>query len=131
MKRCDDVRSIVTLERKLPDQYIANRYKNENFFNPIISLYNGFHRTSNANARGFRGQSQSNVHSVVPRDDDHNYDDDWNSPAEYEFCRPGTDPNFNTYESLMSLAFGDCDVNSLAYGKKICQNDLQTSCHGD
>ena len=60
-------------------------------------------------------QSQSNVHSVIHHDDDNNYDD-WNGPAEYEFCHPGTDPNFNTYKSLMSLAFGDCDVNSLAYG---------------
>ena len=118
MKRCDDVRSIVTLERKSPDQYIADRYKNENFFNSIILLYNGLHHTSNANARGFRGRSQSNVHSVVPHDDDNNYDDDWNGPAEYECCRPGTDPDFSTYKSLMSLAFDDSDVNSLAYGDK-------------
>ena len=55
---------------------------------------------------------------MVPHDDDHNYDDDWNGPTKYEFCRPGTDPNFNTYKSLMSLAFGGCYVNSLAYGDK-------------
>ena len=54
---------------------------------------------------------------MIPHDDDNNYDD-WNDPAKYEFCRPGTDLNFNTYESLMSLAFGDYDVNSLAYGDK-------------
>ena len=55
MKRCDDVRSIVTLERESPNQYIANQYKKENFFNSIILLYNGLQRTSNAHARGFRG----------------------------------------------------------------------------
>ena len=54
---------------------------------------------------------------MIHHDDDNNYDD-WNGPAEYEFCYPGTDPDFNTYKSLMSLAFGDCDVNSLAYGNK-------------
>ena len=27
MKRCDDVRSIVMLEKKSPDHYIANQYK--------------------------------------------------------------------------------------------------------
>ena len=54
---------------------------------------------------------------MVPHDDDHNYDD-WNGPTKYEFCRPGTDSNLNTYESLMSLTFGNCDVNNLAYGDK-------------
>ena len=56
MKRCDDVCSIVTLERKSPDQYIADQYKKENLFNSIISLYNGLHRTSNANAQSFRSK---------------------------------------------------------------------------
>ena len=56
MKRCDDVCSIVTLERKSPDQYIVDRYKNANFFNSIISLYNGLHRISNANVRSFRSK---------------------------------------------------------------------------
>ena len=55
INRCDDVRSIVTLERKSPDQSFADQYKNKNFFNSIISLYNGLHCTSNANYRGFRG----------------------------------------------------------------------------
>ena len=112
MKRCDDVRSIVTLERRSPDQYIADRYTKANFFNSIISLYNGLHRTSNANARAsFRGRSQSNVNSVVPHNDDHHYDDNWNGPAEYECCRPGTDPDFSTYESHMSLAFSDSNYH--------------------
>ena len=61
MKRYDEVRSIVTLERKSLDQYIANQYKKENFFNSIILLYNGLQRTSNAHARDFRGQSLKTV----------------------------------------------------------------------
>ena len=44
--------------------------------------------------------------------------DDWNGPEEYEFCRPGVNPDFSSYESLMRLACVDCDVNSLAYGDK-------------
>ena len=43
-------------------------------------------------------------------------EDDWNGPAEFDYCRPGADPDFSTYHSLMSLAFGDSDVNSIAYG---------------
>ena len=121
MKRFDEVRSIVLTERKSPDQFIADRYKKEHFFNSIISLHNGLHQSSNVNARSsFRGRSQSRVNSVVPYDDDHHHDD-WNGPAEYDYCRPGTDPDFSTYQSLMSLAFGDSDVNSLAYGDKHAQ----------
>ena len=115
MKRYNEVRSIVSLEWKSPDQYIADQYKKDNFFNSIIALYNGLERTSPGHARSFRGQSQSNAHSVTQ---DNNKYDDWSSPEEYEFCRPGADPDFNSYESLMSLAYGDCGVNSLAYGDK-------------
>ena len=57
MKRCDDVRSIVTLERTSPDQYIADRYKKANFMNSIALLYNNLPRTTNTNARAFCGQS--------------------------------------------------------------------------
>ena len=64
--------------------------------NSIASLYNSLPRTANTNARAFRGRSQSNVHSVVPHDVDNNHDD-WNGPLEYEYCRPGADPNFSTY----------------------------------
>ena len=45
-------------------------------------------------------------------------ENDWNGPAEYDYCRPGTDPDYSTYKSLMSLAFGDSDVNSIAYRDK-------------
>ena len=54
----------------------------------------------------------------MTRHEDNNEYDDWNGPEEYEFCRPGVDPDFNSYESLMRLACGDCDVKSLAYGDK-------------
>ena len=50
MKRYNEVRSIITLERKSPDQYIADRYQKEPFFNSIISLYNGLERTSSGQA---------------------------------------------------------------------------------
>ena len=50
--------------------------------------------------------------------DDHHESDNWNGPDEYEFCRPGMDPDFSSYESLMRLACGDVDVNSLVYGDK-------------
>ena len=127
MKRCDDVRSIVTLERTSPDQYIADQYKKANFMNPISALYNNLPGTTNTNRQSFRGQSQSNVHSVVPYDVENN--DDWNGPSKYEYCRPGTDPNFGSYESLMCIAYSDCDVNSLAYhtdkhAEKIFNQDI-------
>ena len=114
MKLYDEVRSIVTLKRKLPDQYIINRYKKDNFFNSIISLYNGLQYTSTAHARGLCGRSQSNVLSMVHHENNNKYDD-WSNPEEeYGFCCLGADPDFNSYESLTSLAFGGYDVNNLA-----------------
>ena len=121
MRRSNKVRSIVLVERKSTYQYIANRYKKELFFNSIIALYNALEPISGGQARSFRGCSQTNVHSVTPyNNNNNNYDDydDWNAPEEYEYCRPGVDPDFNFYESLMRLAFSDADVNSLAYGDK-------------
>ena len=120
MKRSNEVRSIVSVKRKSTDQYIANRYHKESFFNSIIALYNGLEPTSGGQARSFRGRSQTNVHSVTHYNNNNNYDDydDWNGPEEYEYCRPGVDPDFASYESLMRLAYSDCDVNSLAYGDK-------------
>ena len=41
--------------------------------------------------------------------------DDWNGPPNYDYCRPGTDPDFGFYQSLMSMACSDGDVNYLAY----------------
>ena len=120
MKRYNEVRSLVSLEQKSLDQYIADRYKKEPFFNFIIALYNGLECTSSGQARSFRCHSQTNVHSLTRYDNNNNYDDydDWNGPEEYEYCRPGVDPNFTSNESLMRLAFSDCDVNSLVYSDK-------------
>ena len=122
MRRANEVRSIVSVERKSTDQYIADRYKKEPFFNSIIALYNGLEPTSGGQARSFRGRSQTNVHSVTSHNNDDNNYDDWTAPDEYEFCRPGVDPDFNSYDSLMRLAFTDVDVNSLAYGDKHGEN---------
>ena len=82
MKRYNEVRSIVSLERKSLDQYIADQYKKEPFFNSIIALYNGLERTPASQVRSFRGRSQTNVHSLTHYDNNNNYDDydDWSSP---------------------------------------------------
>ena len=114
MKRCNEVRSIVSDERNSTDQYISDRYNKEPFFNSIIALYNGLERTSGGQARSHRGRSQTNVHSVTPYSNNNN--DDWNGPEEYEYCRPNVDPDFASFESLMQLAYTDADVNNLAYG---------------
>ena len=47
MKRCNDVRSIVTFERTSPDQWIKDRYKGENFMNTMSNLYNELPTTTN------------------------------------------------------------------------------------
>ena len=39
---------------------------------------------------------------------------------EYDYCRPSTDPNFGSFQSLMSISYSDCDVNTLAY--KTCKH---------
>ena len=114
MKRSNEVRSIVSDERNSTDQYIADRYHKEPFFNSIIALYNGLERTSGGQARSHRGRSQTNVHSVTPYPNNNN--DDWNGPEEYEHCRPNVDPDFASYASLMQLAYTDADVNNIAYG---------------
>ena len=117
MKQYNEVRSLVSLERKSLDQYIADRYKKDPFFNSIIALYNGLECTSAGQARSFRGCSQTNVNSLTHYDNNNNYDDydKWNGSEECECCRPGVDPDFALYESLMGLAYSDCDVDSLAY----------------
>lgn len=84
MKRCDDVHSIVTLERKSPDQYITDQYKGENFMNCISTLYNSLPATTNENGQAFNGRSQTKIHSVVPYHVEN--DDDWNGPPEYDYC---------------------------------------------
>ena len=91
--------------------------------NFISALYNNLPTTTNTSGRAFRGQSQSNVHSVFLFDVNNNHDD-WNGPPKYNYCRPGADPDFSSYESLMRLAYSDCDVNSLAYGDKHAEKIL-------
>ena len=116
MKRCDDVRSIVTFERTSPDQWIKDQYKGENFMNTMSNQYNGLPPTNNTSGRAFGGHSQTNVHNIVSYDvENKNNGDDWNGPSEYDYCRPGDDPDFGSYQSLMSISYNDCDVNTLAY----------------
>ena len=64
--------------------------------NSMSALYNSLPATTNTNGRAFSGWSQINVHSIVLYDVENN-GDDWNGPAEYDYCRPGTDPDFNSY----------------------------------
>ena len=93
MKRCDDICSIVEVEQHPQHDYITNWYKERNFMNSIVSLYNRLPPTTNASGQSFCGWSQTNVHSMVPYDADNN-DDDYNGPPEYDYWRPGTDPDF-------------------------------------
>ena len=46
MKQSNKVCSIILVERKSTDQYIADRYKKEPFLNSIIALYNALEPTS-------------------------------------------------------------------------------------
>ena len=129
MKRCDDVGSIVTIERTSQDQWIKDRYKGESFMNTMSNLYNELPTTTNTSGRAFGGRSQTNVHSVVPYDlDNNNNNDDWNGPPEYEYCCPGTNPDFGSFHSLMSISYSNCDVNALAY--KTCSHTKKTYDNG-
>ena len=73
-----------------------------------------------------------NVHSVVSYDlENKDNNDDWTGPPEYDYCRPGTDPDFGSFHSLMSISYSDCDVNALAYktcshAKKIYDNGIMS-----
>ena len=46
-----------------------------------------------------------------------NNDDDYsqNGQPEYDYCHPGTGPDFGSNKSLISMVYSDCDVNKLAY----------------
>ena len=68
MKRCDDVRSTITIKRTSPDQWIKDWYKGENCMNTMSNLYNELPTTTNTSGRVFGGRSQKNVHSVVSYD---------------------------------------------------------------
>ena len=94
MKRSNKVRSIILVKPKSTDQYIADRYLKESFFNSIIALYNTLEPTSGGQARSFCGRSQTNVHSVTHYNNNNNYDDydDWSAPEEYEYYRPSVNP---------------------------------------
>mmetsp|Transcript_57548 Transcript_57548/g.64266 ORF Transcript_57548/g.64266 Transcript_57548/m.64266 type:complete len:167 (+) Transcript_57548:765-1265(+) len=53
MKRCDDVRNIVAVERHSQHDYIANRYKAGYFLNSIAKLWLSLPATSNASGQSF------------------------------------------------------------------------------
>ena len=60
-----------------------------------------------------------------------NNNDDWNNPLEYDYCRPGIDPDFSSFYSLVSISYSDCDVNTLAnkicsHAKKIYDNGIMS-----
>ena len=44
-----------------------------------------------------------------------NNDDKFDGPPKYDYCCPDTDPDFNSYKSLMSMTYSNCDANKLAY----------------
>ena len=95
--------------------------REKNFMNTMSNLYNDLPPTTNTNGRVFGCRSHTNVHSIVPSDvENMNNNDDWNGPSEYDYCRPGTDPDFGSFQSLMSISYSDCDVNTLAY--KTCKH---------
>ena len=61
------------------------------------------------------------INNIFPYNIEHkNNGDDWNGSSEYDYCHPGTDPDFGSYHSLMSISYSDCDVNTLAY--KTCKH---------
>ena len=69
--------------------------------NTMSNLYNGLPPTTNMSGRVFSGRSQTNVNSIVPYNvENKNNNDDWNGPSEYDYCRPGTNPDFGSYHSL-------------------------------
>ena len=84
--------------------------------NTMSNLYNGLPPTTNTNGRAFDGRSKTNIYRIVPYDvENKNNGDDWNGLPEYDYCCPGADPDFGSYQSLMSISYSDCDVNTLAY----------------
>ena len=89
--------------------------------NTMSNLYNVLSPTTNTNGRAFGDRSQTNVHSIVTYDvENMNNGDDSNSLSEYDYCWPGIDLDFGSYQSLMSISYSDCDVNTLAY--KTCKH---------
>ena len=58
-----------------------------------------------------------------------NNDNKYDGPSKYNYCRPGTDSDFGSYKSLMSMAYSNCDVNKLTYHtykhkEKFFNNDI-------
>ena len=89
--------------------------------NTMSNLYNELPPTTNTSGRSFGGRRQTHVPSVVLYDlENKNNNDDWNGPPKYDYCRPGTDPDFGSFHSLMSISYSNCDVNALAY--KTCSH---------
>ena len=82
MERCDDIHDIFAVDQHSQYDYTANWYKVGNFFNSIATLWLSLSAPTNASGQAFRGQSQTNVHSMVPYDDiDNNNDNKFDGPA--------------------------------------------------
>ena len=89
--------------------------------NTMSNLYNELPPTANTSGRAFSGRSQTNMHSIVPYGVENvNNNDDWNGPSEYDYCCPGTDPCFGSFQPLMPISYSDCAINTLAY--KTCKH---------
>ena len=43
--------------------------------------------------------------------DDNNNNNWFDGPAEYEYCCPNTDPDFGSYQTLISITCSNCEVN--------------------
>ena len=53
---------------------------------------------------------------MIPYDVDvDNNEDKFDGPPEYDYYRPGIDPDFGSYNSRMSMVYSNCDINKLAY----------------
>ena len=68
---------------------------------------------------------------MVPYDDDDNNDGQFDGVPEYDYCCLNTDPDFDFYKSLMSMAYSNCDANKLAYNACKQKKDLQQWYHSD
>ena len=55
------------------------------FLNSIAALWLSLSAPTNASGQAFRSQSQTNVHSMVPYDDDDNNDDKFDGLLEYNY----------------------------------------------
>lgn len=120
MKCCDDIWNIVAIVRHSSHGYIINQYKEGNFPNSIAQIEGNIPTTSGSSGWSNQGRIQTNVQSMVLYgDNDNNNNND--GPAEYDYCRPHTDPNFCLFYLLMFITYSGCDEEKLAYHS--CQHE--------